>query len=62
MEGTKKEYDKGGMGAVIDYLMKVTQVEDVDKEELLKFAESIKDNPAKGFDILKNAAKNKDKK
>lgn len=51
MEGAKKVYEKGGMPAVIQYLMKVTQA-DVDAQELTQFAESVKSNPQLGMDIL----------
>ncbi|SFX44317.1 hypothetical protein SAMN04487866_10815 [Thermoactinomyces sp. DSM 45891] len=51
LEGAKKIYDKGGMPAVIQYLMKVTQA-DVDAQELTQFAENVKNNPQIGMDIL----------
>lgn len=51
MEGAQKALQRGGMPAVIQYLMKVTQA-DVDAEELTKFAENVKNNPQMGMDIL----------
>lgn len=51
MEGAKKVYEKGGMPAVIQYLMRVTQA-DVDAQELTQFAENVKNNPQLGMDIL----------
>ena len=39
------------MGAVLDYLMRVTQA-DVSKQELKQFADSIRSNPKVGMDIL----------
>ncbi|MBA4492815.1 hypothetical protein ACFO25_09005 [Paenactinomyces guangxiensis] len=51
MQGAKRANDRGGMGAVLDYLMKVTQA-DVDKSELKQFAEQVKANPRTGMDIL----------
>jgi hypothetical protein len=51
MAGAKKSFDRGGMPDVIEYLMKVTQA-DVDKQELTQFAESIRNNPQLGKDIL----------
>lgn len=52
MNGAKKAHERGGMPAVIQYLMKVTQA-DVNPNELLKFADQVKENPQYGMDILK---------
>lgn len=52
MHGAKKAHDQGGMDAVLEYLMKVTQA-DVDFGELKNFANQIQKNPRKGLDILK---------
>lgn len=51
MKGAKTALERGGMPAVIEYLMKVTQA-DVDKSELTQFAESVRKNPQIGKDIL----------
>ncbi|MBA4601480.1 hypothetical protein [Thermoactinomyces mirandus] len=51
MQGAKKAHDQGGMDAVLEYLMKVTQA-DVEFGELKKFANQIQKNPRKGLDIL----------
>jgi hypothetical protein len=51
MQGAKKAHDRGGMVAVIDYLMRVTQA-DIDPQEVLNFAEQVKSNPNMGMDIL----------
>ncbi|RAL25634.1 hypothetical protein [Thermoflavimicrobium daqui] len=51
MQGAKKAHDTGGMNAVLEYLMRVTQA-DVDRNELRQFADSISKNPQKGLDIL----------
>lgn len=51
LQGAKKAHQQGGMGAVLDYLMKVTQA-DVGKQELKRFADSIRSNPQMGMDIL----------
>ncbi|GAA5344069.1 hypothetical protein PLACP1_02290 [Planifilum fimeticola] len=51
LQGAKKAHQQGGMGAVLDYLMKVTQA-DVSKQELKQFADSIRSNPKVGMDIL----------
>lgn len=52
MQGAQKAHHQGGMGAVIDYLMKVTQA-DVDKQELTQFAEQVQSNPDVGREILR---------
>lgn len=52
MEGAKRANQEGGMNAVLDYLIKVTQA-DVDKRELQKFADHIQANPRLGLEILK---------
>lgn len=52
MEGAKRANQAGGMSAVLDYLIKVTQA-DVDKRELQKFADQIQANPRLGLEILK---------
>lgn len=51
MQGAKRAHDRGGMDAVLEYLMKVTQA-DVDFGELKKFANQVQKNPQKGLDIL----------
>ncbi|SFI97006.1 hypothetical protein [Thermoflavimicrobium dichotomicum] len=51
MAGAKIAHQKGGMNAVLEYLMHVTQA-DVDKNELRSFADSIQKNPQLGMDIL----------
>lgn len=51
LAGAKRAHERGGMSAVLDYLMKVTQA-DVDKGELNKFANSIQRNPKLGMDML----------
>jgi hypothetical protein len=56
MEGAKKASERGGMSAVLDYLMKVTQA-DVDRNELTEFADQIRENPSLGMDILKGKKK-----
>ncbi|TCS95078.1 hypothetical protein [Hazenella coriacea] len=56
IEGAKKAKDRGGMNAVLEYLMKVTQA-DVDMGELRQFANQIEKNPNQGMDILKGKKK-----
>jgi len=51
LQGAKKAHQQGGMSAVLDYLMKVTQA-DVGKQELKQFADSVRTNPKLGMDIL----------
>lgn len=51
MEGARRANDRGGMSAVLDYLMKVTQA-DIDKSELHRFADQVQSNPQMGMDIL----------
>ncbi|MFC7441235.1 hypothetical protein [Laceyella putida] len=51
MDGAKVAFDRGGMNAVLEYLMKVTQA-DVDKEVLQKFAKNVQSDPSLGLDIL----------
>ncbi|PTM59975.1 hypothetical protein [Desmospora activa] len=51
LAGAKRANERGGMGAVLDYLMKVTQA-DVEKGELQDFAQDIKRNPQLGMDFL----------
>jgi hypothetical protein len=51
MDGAKEAFDKGGMNAVLEYLMKVTQA-DVDMGQLQRFADQVQSNPALGLDIL----------
>lgn len=51
MRGAKRAHDKGGMNAVLEYLMKVTQA-DVDMKELKQFANDVKSNPDLGMDML----------
>jgi hypothetical protein len=56
LQGAKRANDRGGMGAVLDYLMKVTQT-DVNKKELREFADNVKSNPKMGMDILRGKKK-----
>lgn len=56
MNGAQTAFDRGGMPAVVEYLMKVTQA-DVDKNELTKFAENVRRNPQIGRDILEGKRK-----
>ncbi|MFC4077037.1 hypothetical protein [Salinithrix halophila] len=61
LEGAKRANERGGMSAVLQYLMKVTQA-DVDAKELENFADSVKKNPQMGMDMLqgkKNVPKGK---
>lgn len=51
MREAGKERDQGGMTAVLEYLMKVTQA-DVEMDELKQFANHVKSNPDLGMDIL----------
>ncbi|SMO59748.1 hypothetical protein [Melghirimyces algeriensis] len=51
MKGAKRAHERGGMPAVLDYLMKVTQA-DVEKKEVEQFADTIQQNPKMGMDIL----------
>ncbi|SDX50803.1 hypothetical protein SAMN05444487_1218 [Marininema mesophilum] len=52
LEGARRANERGGMSSVLDYLMKVTQA-DVDKKELTDFADSVRNNPDMGMDLLK---------
>ena len=52
MNGAQKANQQGGMNAVLDYLLKVTQA-NVDKKELKRFADQIQANPQLGMEILK---------
>ncbi|MFC7441443.1 hypothetical protein [Laceyella putida] len=61
MRGAKKAHEQGGMAAVLEYLMKVTQA-DVDMEELKQFADSIRVNPNMGMDFLTGKKKIRRKK
>lgn len=61
MEGARRANDRGGMSAVLDYLMKVTQA-NVDKRELQNFANEVKANPQMGMDILKGIKRPKRKR
>lgn len=56
MQGAKKAHDRGGMVAVLEYLMKVTQA-DVDFNELKQFADAVQANPNLGMDILQGKKK-----
>lgn len=56
MRGAKKAYDQGGMVAVLEYLMKVTQA-NVDLNELKQFADTVRANPNLGMDILQGKKK-----
>ncbi|MBN2908952.1 hypothetical protein JQC72_05365 [Polycladomyces sp. WAk] len=51
LEGARRAGERGGMSAVLDYLLHVTQA-DVDKKELQQFADSVRSNPQMGMDIL----------
>ncbi|OYD09018.1 hypothetical protein [Paludifilum halophilum] len=51
LSGATKANERGGMGAVLEYLMKVTQA-DVGKQELKDFADSVQRNPQMGMDML----------
>lgn len=51
LQGAKRAHERGGMPAVLEYLMKVTQV-DMDRGELEQFADTIQKNPQLGMDIL----------
>ncbi|EGK11825.1 30S ribosomal protein S7 [Desmospora sp. 8437] len=61
LQGAKRVHERGGMPAVLDYLMKVTQV-DVDRGELEQFADNIQKNPQMGMDILQGKRKTPRKK
>jgi hypothetical protein len=63
LQGAKKANERGGMPAVLDYLMKVTQA-DVEKEEISRFADIVQQNPQMGMDILngKKKLRGQDKK
>jgi hypothetical protein len=52
MQGAKHAKERGGMEAVLEYLIHVTQA-DVSKEELQQFADVVQQNPQMGMDILK---------
>lgn len=56
LAGAKRANERGGMSAVLDYLMKVTQA-DVGKDELHDFAKDIKRNPELGMDFLQGKRK-----
>lgn len=56
MIGAQKANQQGGMNAVLDYLLKVTQA-DIDKRELKRFADQIQANPQLGMEILKGKQK-----
>lgn len=56
LNGAKTAYSRGGMPAVIEYLIKVTKT-DVDKNELTQFAENIRNNPQIGKEILEGKRK-----
>ncbi|SEM69510.1 hypothetical protein [Lihuaxuella thermophila] len=51
MQGAQKALGQGGMTAVLEYLMKVTQA-DVEMDELVQFSHRVKSNPDLGMDIL----------
>jgi hypothetical protein len=51
LEGAKRAHNKGGMNAVLEYLMKVTRA-DVDFKELKEFADSVRADPSLGMDII----------
>lgn len=52
MAGAKRANERGGMPAVLEYLMKVTRA-DVDMKDLKQFADQIRSDPQEGMDILK---------
>ncbi|MBA4543660.1 MULTISPECIES: hypothetical protein [Thermoactinomyces] len=56
LAGAKRAHDRGGMNAVLEYLMKVTRA-DVDFKELKQFADSIRADPSLGMDILQGKKK-----
>lgn len=56
IQGAKNARERGGMNAVLEYLMKVTQA-DVDMGELQKFAKEVEKNPNQGMEILKGKRK-----
>lgn len=56
MDGAVKAKEHGGMGSVLEYLMKVTQA-DIDSQDLAKFANQVQANPQMGLDILKGQKK-----
>lgn len=56
MLGAQKANQEGGMSAVLDYLLKVTQA-DIDKRDLKRFADQIQANPQMGMDILSGRRK-----
>lgn len=61
MSGAKKANERGGISEVLDYLMKVTQA-DVDKKELVEFADQVQEDPSLGLDILQGKSRIKRKK
>lgn len=61
MSGAKKANERGGISEVLDYLMKVTQA-DVDKKDLVEFADQVQEDPSLGLDILQGKSKIKNKK
>ncbi|WP_124728055.1 hypothetical protein [Staphylospora marina] len=56
LHGARQAHEKGGMEAVLQYLMKVTQA-DVEMEELQQFAKRVQADPTMGMDILKGKRK-----
>ncbi|MDR6227426.1 hypothetical protein [Desmospora profundinema] len=56
LAGAKRANERGGMSAVLDYLMKVTQA-DVEKGELQDFAKDVQRNPQLGMDLLEGKRK-----
>jgi pantothenate synthetase len=56
LEGARRAGERGGMSAVLDYLLNVTQA-DVDKKELQQFADSVRTNPQMGMDMLQGKRK-----
>jgi hypothetical protein len=61
MRGARKAHEQGGMPAVLQYLMHVTQA-DVDYRELKQFADQVKSDPGLGMDYLKGKKKIQRKK
>lgn len=51
LNGAVKAREHGGMDAVWEYLLKVTQA-DVDPQEIQQFANQVQSNPQLGMEIL----------
>jgi len=48
----RRAHERGGMEAVFDYLLRVTQA-DVDRDSLRGFAEQVRRDPQKGVSMVK---------